>query len=68
MTLGAGRFCGRDGRVVAFFGFVAGHESEFGNFLLSELEAVRSTLGFEIERDLAFTEGRFTDVVPAPDS
>jgi hypothetical protein len=52
-----------------FFGFVIGLESEFGYFLLSELESVRSTLGgLPVERDLYFTEGRLTEVVPAPDS
>src|SRR3984893_6513306 len=49
-----------------FFGFVIGLESEFGYFLLSELESVRSPLGLEVERDLTFREGRLTDVVPAP--
>ena len=51
-----------------FFGFVVGLESEFGYFLLSELEAVRAQLGFQVERDLSFHEGRLTDVVPAPDT
>ena len=51
-----------------FFGFVVGLESEFGYFLLSELESVRNTLGLGVERDLAFREGKLTDVVPAPDS
>ncbi|MGH9611785.1 MAG: DUF2958 domain-containing protein [Bryobacteraceae bacterium] len=51
-----------------FFGFVVGLESEFGYFLLSELEALRTPLGLGVERDLAFREGRLTDVVPAPDS
>jgi len=51
-----------------FFGFVVGLESEFGYFLLSELESVRNKLGLGVERDLAFREGRLTDVVPAPDS
>jgi hypothetical protein len=51
-----------------FFGFVVGLESEFGYFLLSELEAVRSPLGLGVERDLTFPEGRLTDVVPASDS
>jgi hypothetical protein len=49
------------------FGFVVGLESEFGYFLLSELEKLRSPLGLPVERDLAFTEGRLTDVVPAPE-
>jgi hypothetical protein len=51
-----------------FFGFVVGLDSEFGYFLLSELESLRSLLGLPIERDLAFIEGRLTNVVPAPDS
>lgn len=52
-----------------FFGFVVGLESEFGYFVLSELESVRSPLvGLPVERDLSFPEGRLTDVVPAPDS
>ena len=51
-----------------FFGFVVGLESEFGYFLLSELESVRSPLlGLPVERDLSFKEGPLTDVVPAPD-
>ena len=51
-----------------FFGFVVGLDSEFGYFLLSELESVTTRLGLHVERDLAFREGRLTDVVPAPDS
>ena len=51
-----------------FFGFVIGLESEFGYFLLSELESVTSRLGLRVERDEAFRQGRLTDVVPAPDS
>ncbi len=50
-----------------FFGFVVGLEAEFGYFVLSELESVTTPLGLHVERDLAFTEGRLTDVVPAPD-
>jgi len=51
-----------------FFGFVVGLESEFGYFLLSELESVRSPLlGLPVEHDLSFKEGPLTDVVPAPD-
>ena len=57
----------RDGDFL-FFGFVVGLESEFGYFLLSELESVHSpNLGLPVERDLYFAEGRLTDVVPAPD-
>ena len=50
-----------------FFGFVVGLESEFGYFLLSELESVQTPLGLHVERDLTFREGKLTDVVPAPD-
>ena len=48
-----------------FFGFVRGFEDEWGYFLLSELESARGPLGLPIERDLHFTPGPFTDVVPA---
>ena len=51
-----------------FFGFVVGLESEFGYFLLSELESVRTRLGLGVERDLYFRQGRLTTVVPSPDS
>ena len=51
-----------------FFGFVVGFESEFGYFLLSELESVTNPLGLHVERDLSFREGKLTDVVPAPDT
>lgn len=51
-----------------FFGFVCGQESEFGYFLLSELQSVRTPLGLAVELDLTFKEGKLTDVVPAPDS
>ena len=51
-----------------FFGFVVGQESEFGYFLLSELESIRTKFGVAVERDLSFREGKLTDVVPAPDS
>jgi hypothetical protein len=50
-----------------FFGFVLGLEAEFGYFVLSELESTTTPLGLHVERDLSFTEGRLTDVVPAPD-
>ncbi len=50
------------------FGYVCGHEREFGYFVLSELTAVRTQLGAAVERDLTFIEGRITDVAPAPDS
>ena len=50
-----------------FFGFVCGLENEFGYFLLSALEKVRTPLGTCVERDESFTPGKLTDVVSAPD-
>src|ERR1700730_11624429 len=56
----------QQGEDFLFFGFVVGLESEFGYFLLSELESVRTPLDLAVERDLSFREGKLTDVVPAP--
>jgi hypothetical protein len=39
---------------IIFFGYVDGLELEFGNFTLSELEAVRGRLGLPVERDRWF--------------
>jgi hypothetical protein len=50
-----------------FFGYLTSPEPGFRCFLLSELQALRGPSGQTVERDLAFTEGRLTDVVPAPD-
>jgi len=50
-----------------FFGFVT-IADEFDRFLLSELQSIRGPHGETVERDLSFTEGKLTDVVPAPDS
>ena len=50
-----------------FFGFVTGLEAEFGQFRLSELQEIRGPNGQTVQRDEAFTEGKLTDVVPAPD-
>jgi hypothetical protein len=57
-----------EGEEYLFFGFVTFPDADFQCFLLSELQALRGPLGQTIERDLAFVEGRLTDVVPAPDS
>jgi hypothetical protein len=51
-----------------FFGFVAGPKPDFRTFLLSELKAKRNLFDEAVDRDATFTEGRLTDVVPAPDS
>ena len=37
-----------------FFGLVVGHETEWGYFLLSDLESAHGPLGLPIERDLYF--------------
>ena len=37
-----------------FFGYVIGHEREWGYFSLSELESVRGPAGLKIERDMYF--------------
>jgi len=39
---------------VRFFGLVQGFETEWGYFVLSELESVRGPFGLGIERDLNF--------------
>lgn len=36
------------------FGYVIGHEREWGYFSLDELESVRGSLGLKIERDIHF--------------
>jgi hypothetical protein len=46
-----------------FFGFVCGMEDEWGYFILSELESVRGPLGLEIERDLYFESGPFSEIM-----
>jgi len=44
------------------FGYVIGLESELGYFSLSEIEAVRGNLGLPVERDLAFTPTKLSEV------
>ncbi len=46
-----------------FFGYVIGHEAEYGYFSLRELQAVRGPLGLPIERDLYFTPRPLTEVI-----
>ena len=43
-----------DGDGFRFFGYVIGHEREWGYFLLSEMERARGPLGLRVERDLHF--------------
>ena len=46
-----------------FFGYVIGFESEWGYFVLSELEAARGPLGLPIERDLYFKPAPISQVL-----
>ncbi len=46
-----------------FFGYVCGHEEEWGYFVLSELESSRGPGGLTIERDPHFTPGPFSRVI-----
>ncbi len=46
-----------------FFGHVIGQESEWGYFVLSELESARGPMGLSIERDLYFETGPFSEVM-----
>lgn len=45
-----------------FFGFVVGHEGEWGSFSLDELESFTGKFGLGIERDRGFTPGKFSEV------
>ena len=47
-----------------FFGLVDGHEKEFGDFLLSELEEVRGPMGLPIERDLHWKPKALEEIAP----
>lgn len=47
---------------VRFFGYVIGHEAEWGYFLLSELESARGPLRLPIERDLYFEPQPFSTI------
>lgn len=44
------------------FGYVIGHESEWGYFSLDELESVRSPYGLAIERDIHFKPIVFSEL------
>jgi hypothetical protein len=46
-----------------FFGYVCGHEEEWGYFVLSEMEEVRGPGGLTLERDLHFKPGPFGEVI-----
>lgn len=51
-----------DGDDFRFFGYVIGHEREWGYFTLSELESV-SLNGLRVERDLYFEKSRFKEAL-----
>ncbi|MDD2657298.1 MAG: DUF2958 domain-containing protein [Candidatus Pacebacteria bacterium] len=44
------------------FGYVIGHESEWGYFSLDELESVRGPFGLAIERDIHFEPITFKEL------
>lgn len=46
-----------------FFGYVVGHEKEWGYFVLSEMARTSGPRGFPIERDLYFEPGPFSQVM-----
>ena len=54
----ATEFDGKD----TFFGWVHGHEREWGNFSLKELESIRGQWGLTIERDLYFNPTKIKDI------
>lgn len=45
-----------------FFGYVDGHEGEWGYFSLSEMESARGPYGLPVERDAYFTPTKFSDL------
>jgi hypothetical protein len=48
-----------------FFGYVIGHEREWGYFRLSELSSAQGPWGLPIERDRHFTPRPFSQAVPS---
>jgi len=46
-----------------FFGYVVGHEKEFGYFSLNELKSVKNRFGLGIERDMYFDKCTLEDVL-----
>ena len=55
-----------EGNDFLFFGFVVGLESEFGYFLLSELENAQTPLGLNVERDKRFIQAGSPKSYPRP--
>lgn len=48
---------------ILFFGYVIGHDSEWGYFAYSELSTARGPYGLPIERDLHFKPAPFSEVL-----
>lgn len=48
----------------SFFGWVHGHEKEWGYFSLRELESVKGPFGLKIERDMWFKPTKIKDIEP----
>jgi hypothetical protein len=46
-----------------FFGYVKGHENEWGSFCLSQLQSVKGRFGLGIERDLYFKPTPMRDIL-----
>ena len=46
-----------------FFGYVIGHEKEYGYFTLSELKSVKGFMGLGIERDLHFKPKPIKEII-----
>ena len=44
------------------FGFVKGHEAEFGDFSLNELASLEGPFGLRVERDMHFTPTKVCDL------
>jgi hypothetical protein len=46
-----------------FFGYVIGHEREWGYFSLNELSSIRGPYNLPVERDLHFQPGPMSEVL-----
>lgn len=45
-----------------FFGYVVGHDNEWGYFDLESMETVTGPFGLKIERDLHWTPKKFSEI------
>ena len=48
------------------FGFVKGHEAEFGYFSLKELASIEGPFGLKVERDIHFSPIKVCDLLRCP--